>query len=263
MIERWREGYDVVHGVRSSRPGETRFKLATARWFYRLLGGSPRSRSAATPVTSGCSTARALDALALAARAQPLPPRHLGLGRLSPDRGRLRARRRVRRARPSTRCGRCSASPSTPSPRSRTCRCRRRRSSASSFSVVAFLGIPIAIAFRDRRRVRPRRSPRVLLVVLLLGGIQLITVGIIGEYLGRVYEEVKRRPLYVVDDRRNVAAEPADRGAEMRIAVVGAGITGLTAARRLAMAGHAVSVYERWPGLGGQVATARSRRRRR
>jgi protoporphyrinogen oxidase len=41
----------------------------------------------------------------------------------------------------------------------------------------------------------------------------------------------------------------------MRIAVVGAGITGLTAARRLALDGHRTEVYERWPGLGGQVAT--------
>jgi protoporphyrinogen oxidase len=41
----------------------------------------------------------------------------------------------------------------------------------------------------------------------------------------------------------------------MRIAVLGAGVAGLTAARRLALAGHAVDVYERWPGLGGQAAT--------
>ena len=41
----------------------------------------------------------------------------------------------------------------------------------------------------------------------------------------------------------------------MRIAVLGAGVAGLTAARRLALGGHAVDVFERWPGLGGQAAT--------
>ncbi|HYG68681.1 MAG TPA: glycosyltransferase family 2 protein, partial [Anaeromyxobacteraceae bacterium] len=37
MIAKWREGYDVVYGTRTERPGESAFKLATARWFYRIL----------------------------------------------------------------------------------------------------------------------------------------------------------------------------------------------------------------------------------
>ena len=41
----------------------------------------------------------------------------------------------------------------------------------------------------------------------------------------------------------------------MRVAVIGAGVCGLVAAHRIAAAGHAVDVYERWPGLGGQAAT--------
>ena len=48
-----------------------------------------------------------------------------------------------------------------------------------------------------------------IIAVLLLGGIQLMAVGVIGEYVGRIYDEVKGRPLYVVRARVNVAA-PAD-----------------------------------------------------
>jgi dolichol-phosphate mannosyltransferase len=53
-----------------------------------------------------------------------------------------------------------------------------------------------------------------LFAILLLGGIQLITLGIIGEYLSRIYDEVKRRPLYVVAQRMNVG--PPQRSAPPR-----------------------------------------------
>jgi dolichol-phosphate mannosyltransferase len=76
-------------------------------------------------------------------------------------------------------------------------------------SAIAFLGIPVAIGLKIAGEYVSGITT-VLLAVLLLGGIQLITVGIIGEYLGRVYDEVKRRPLYIVKGRINVSPPPAD-----------------------------------------------------
>jgi polyisoprenyl-phosphate glycosyltransferase len=70
-------------------------------------------------------------------------------------------------------------------------------------SAFAFLAIPLTVVARLRGIFVPGISST-LVVVLLLGGIQLITLGVVGEYVGRIYDEVKRRPLYVVRDTVNV-----------------------------------------------------------
>jgi len=71
------------------------------------------------------------------------------------------------------------------------------------FSAFAFLLIPLSIVARYTN-IYERGVPTTIVIVSLLGGIQLICVGIIGEYVGRIYDEVKRRPLYVVRDRANL-----------------------------------------------------------
>jgi dolichol-phosphate mannosyltransferase len=88
-------------------------------------------------------------------------------------------------------------------------------------STLAFIAIPVVIVLRIVGSYLPGFSS-VTLAVLLLGGIQLIAIGIIGEYVGRIYDEVKGRPLYLVRSRLNVVEHetaepplppaPAERG---------------------------------------------------
>jgi polyisoprenyl-phosphate glycosyltransferase len=73
-------------------------------------------------------------------------------------------------------------------------------------ALIALLGLPLTIVARYSG-IYERGVPSLLFVVLLIGGIQLLALGLIGEYLGRIYDEVKQRPLYVVSRARNVDAD--------------------------------------------------------
>jgi dolichol-phosphate mannosyltransferase len=50
----------------------------------------------------------------------------------------------------------------------------------------------------------PAGTPTIIVLILFMGGVQLISIGILGEYIGRIYEEVKRRPQYIIKDAVNV-----------------------------------------------------------
>ncbi len=68
--------------------------------------------------------------------------------------------------------------------------------------VVAFIAIPVVIVLRIFDSYLPGFGA-ITIAILLLGGIQLIALGVIGEYVGRIYDEVKHRPLYIVREERN------------------------------------------------------------
>jgi dolichol-phosphate mannosyltransferase len=77
-------------------------------------------------------------------------------------------------------------------------------------STLAFIAIPVVAVLRILGSYLPGFSA-LTIVVLLLGGIELIAIGIIGEYVGRIYDEVKGRPLYLVRASRNLPQSPPQR----------------------------------------------------
>lgn len=74
---------------------------------------------------------------------------------------------------------------------------------------IAVAGIIVAIVDRLLNKQLPRGWASLFVAVLFMGGVQLVSLGILGEYLGRIYTEVKRRPLYVVQERLGFPASNA------------------------------------------------------
>jgi polyisoprenyl-phosphate glycosyltransferase len=208
MFERWRQGIDVVYAVRQQRLGETRFKRTSARWFYKLFRRLTRLD---LPVESG--DFRLMDRRALDVMLE-MPERNRFLRGMTVWIGFTQA------AVPFVRDERTTGVTKYPLRKMLRFSFDAITSFSSAplqwatflgfvFSGLAFLAIPLAIVARYTN-IYERGVPSIVVVVLLLGGIQLITVGIIGEYVGRIYDEVKHRPLYVVRERINVE-EPAER----------------------------------------------------
>jgi len=202
MLDRWRDGADVVYAVREARAGETRFKLLTAKLFYRVFRHMTNVPLEPDSGDFRLMDRRALDALlSMTERSRFLRGMTVWVGFTQTAVAYSRDPRHGGETKYTLR--------------------RMLRFSLDalvSFSNVplqlatllgfvlaglAMLGIPLTVVARYTDQFVPG-IPSTIVLLLLLGGIQLITVGIIGEYVARIYEEVKRRPLYVVRETRNL-----------------------------------------------------------
>lgn len=196
LIAAWQDGAEVVYAQRSRRAGETRFKLFTAAAFYRLI---ERITSVNIPRDTGDFRLmdRAVVKALIAMREQ-----HRFMRGLSAWVGfRQEAVRYERHER---------FAGSTKYPLNKMI--RFSLDAITSFSHVplqlattfgfilagiSLIGIILAIILRLFTDAIVGQAST-LILVLFLGGIQLIFLGIIGEYLGRIYDEVRARPLYIV-----------------------------------------------------------------
>ncbi len=202
MLDRWREGADVVYAVRRARAGETAFKRTTARWFYGVFGRLAEIDLEPESGDFRLMGRAPLDALlSMTERNRFLRGMSVWVGYTQTAVTFEREARTAGRTKFSLgRMLRFSFDAITSFS-------RRPLQLATYlgfvFSLLAFLAIPLTIAARYAN-IYERGVPSTIVVVLLLGGIQLICVGIIGEYVARIYDEVKRRPLYVVRDKANL-----------------------------------------------------------
>ncbi len=196
LAAKWRQGAEVVYAQRRTRPGETRFKLLTAAVFYRLI-----RRLTSVDIPRDTGDFRLLDRKVVDTLVA-MKEHHRFMRGLSVWVGfRQEAVHYDRQERYAG---------ETKYPLSKMV--RFALDAITGFSYVplqlattlgfvlaglSLLGIVLAVVLR-LLDVAIQGQTTTLIAVLLLGGIQLIFLGVIGEYLGRIYDEVRGRPLYIV-----------------------------------------------------------------
>jgi polyisoprenyl-phosphate glycosyltransferase len=199
LIEKWREGYDVVFAVREKREGESLFKRLTAALFYRLLR---QLTAIEIPLDAGdfrLMSRKAVEALKVI-RERNRFMRGLA-GWIGFRQTSVTFVREVRHAgetkyplRKMVRFALNGLTSFSFVPLQLATYLGFLVSAISLFYVVYAIGLKL---FTDRVVLG---WTSVIVAILFIGGIQLISLGIIGEYIGQIYDEVKHRPLYLVDE---------------------------------------------------------------
>jgi dolichol-phosphate mannosyltransferase len=193
-----REGADVVYGVRKSRRGETAFKRATAHGFYRLLS---RATEVDIPLDAGdfrLMSRRALDALlAMPEQARFIRGMVAWIGfrqqAFPYDRDRRFAGETKYPFRKMIRFALDALTGFSSAPLKLASHAGLALS-VGSIVLIAY----IAYAWASGRSIQGWTS--LMLVVVVLGAMQMFVLALMGEYIGRLYNEAKKRPLYIVQE---------------------------------------------------------------
>lgn len=201
MVGKWLAGDKVVYGVRRQRAGESRFKRVTAKAFYRLL-----NRLSDMPLPLDTGDFRLLDRQVVDVMCA------------------LREENRYIRGLVSWVGFRQSAVEYDRDPRyaGETKYTLRRMLNFATDGITSFSERPLRLStglgaittvltllvglwIVVGKLISPEQSvpgfASLMVVILFLGGVQLLTIGMLGEYVGRIYKESKRRPLYIVAER--------------------------------------------------------------
>jgi len=197
MIEKWKEGYEVVYAVRAEREGETWFKKTTAAAFYRIIY---RITDVKIPVDTGdfrLMDRKVVNVLKVMRERHRFPRgmsawvgfRQVGV--------------------PYNRAARHAGV--TKYPFKKMLKLALNAITGFSYfplqmatyvgflaAAVSIFAIPVVIIMRLAGHSAFLGQATTLIAVLFLGGVQLISLGVLGEYIGRIYDEAKGRPLYIV-----------------------------------------------------------------
>lgn len=198
FIEKWRQGYDIVYGVRSSRDDDSMLKRASARWFYNLF-----NRMSSVPIPDNAGDFRLIDERATEVLRQ-LPERNrfmkglfswvgfysIGVPYSRPARAAGQTKWNFRKLWNFALDGLFSFS---------TVPLRIWSYVGMAISLLAFLYASFIVIRTVVLGIDLPGYASLLTVILFLGGIQLLSLGIIGEYLGRLLVEAKQRPIYIIE----------------------------------------------------------------
>ena len=206
FVKKWEEGYDMVYGIRSDRDSDTFFKRWTAKLFYKIYNLMTRS-----PIPYNAGDYRLIDRKVINAILS-LKERNIFMKGIFGWTGfktiGIKYKRQKRFAGTSKwnywklwnfALDGITASTTFP-----------LRIWSYLGSVLSVMGIMYAIYIIWRTIVYGVDVPgyaSLMVFILILGGVQMIILGILGEYIGRIFVEVKNRPLYIVEDKVNISDE--------------------------------------------------------
>jgi dolichol-phosphate mannosyltransferase len=206
LIEKWKEGYEVVYAVRSKREGESWFKLFTASAFYRLI-----QRITDVYIPNDTGDFRLLDRKIVSVMNQ-MRERHRFLRGMSSWIGYKQIGVEYERAE--------RFAGETKYPLKKMIRFASDAITGFSYfplqlatylgfiaAGISIIAIPVVIIMRLAGSQAFFGQASTLIAVLFLGGVQLISLGMLGEYVGRLYDEAKGRPLYIVREDLEVEQE--------------------------------------------------------
>ena len=209
MVALWREGFDVVYGTRSSRRADSLVKRATARLFYSTI-----NQLSEVPIPSDTGDFRLMSRRVVDVLRQ-MPERHRFIRGMVSWVGFRQTS--IEYERPERFAG------TTKYPLRKMI--RFAADGILSFSIkplqlsialglvaagMALVGIGYALFMRIFTNTWVEGWTALMIAVLFMGGVQLLCLGILGEYVGRIYSEVKRRPLYVIAEKLGFDETPRE-----------------------------------------------------